>query len=88
MAEGRIPEDLLYGGLVPGERGPERPLLRFKHVCKRNMKALNTDNRWEQLAADRRLGRQELGSALKRGEAKWQQAADERGTRRKNRQAI
>ena len=56
-----------------------RPLLRSRDVCKRDMKALDTDvNKWEYLASDRTRLRQELGSALRRDEGKRQRATDER----------
>ena len=43
MEDGRIPKDLLYGELQHGTRPRGRPNLRFKDVCKRDMKALNID---------------------------------------------
>ena len=36
-------KDLLYGELVQGKRPTGRPQLRFKDVCKRDLKALNID---------------------------------------------
>ena len=43
----RIYEDLLYGELATGKRPTGRPQLRFKDICKRDLKALpiNTDTR-------------------------------------------
>ena len=62
MPDGRIPKDLLYGELATGKRAKGRPQLRFKDVCKRDMKALDIDpERWEELADDRDRWRQELG---------------------------
>jgi hypothetical protein len=43
MTDGRIPKDLLYGELSCGKRALGRPHLRFKDVCKRDMKALDID---------------------------------------------
>ena len=43
MDDGRIPKDLLYGELVQGKRSTGRPQLRFKDVCKRDLKALKID---------------------------------------------
>ncbi|XP_029938455.1 NLR family CARD domain-containing protein 3-like [Salarias fasciatus] len=39
MNNGRIPKDLLYGELATGNRSKGRPALRFKDVCKRDLKA-------------------------------------------------
>ena len=49
--DGQIPKDLLYGKLVQGKRPTGRPQLRFKDVCKRDLKVLNIDqNNWEAAA--------------------------------------
>ena len=49
MADGRIPKDLLYGELATGSRVLGRPNLRFKDVCKRDMKSMGIDiDRWEE----------------------------------------
>ena len=55
MDDGRIPKDLLYGELAPGGR----PMLRYKDVVKRDMKAggINPTS-WETVAADRSNWRQ------------------------------
>ncbi|KAI8496811.1 hypothetical protein Bbelb_254660 [Branchiostoma belcheri] len=54
MEDGRIPKDILYGELVTGRRPVGRPALRFRDVCKRDMKCTDSDPAsWEQLAADR-----------------------------------
>ena len=39
MEEGRIPKDMFYGELATGARPVGRPTLRFKDVCKRDLKA-------------------------------------------------
>ncbi|XP_063959991.1 uncharacterized protein LOC129271526 [Lytechinus pictus] len=54
MDDGRIPKDILYGEQATGTRAVGRPVLRFKDVCKRDMKTseINTTN-WETLAGDR-----------------------------------
>ena len=66
MTDGRIPKDILYGELVSGRRSKGIPQLRYKDVCKRDMKALdiNTDS-WEDLAADHMMWRSTLNQHLK-----------------------
>ena len=79
MTDRRIPKDLLYSELASGKRGPGRPLLCFKNICKWNMKALDIDvNCCEELTSNQSLWKQELGSALKSGEARRQETVDER----------
>ena len=39
MEDGRIPKDLLFGELATGTRPTGRPALRYKDVCKRDLKA-------------------------------------------------
>merc|ERR1711893_380912 len=41
MQDGRIPKDILYGELATGTRQTGRPFLRFKDVCKRDLKLGN-----------------------------------------------
>ena len=87
MEDGRIPKDLLYGKLAQGTRDKGRPHLRFKDVCKRDMKAVGIDpDEWEDLAQDRSRWRQELTHGLKVGEENLQKAAEEQRMRRKNSQ--
>ena len=38
MKDGRIPKDLLFGELATGTRPLGRPSLRFKDICKRDLK--------------------------------------------------
>jgi len=42
MEDGRIPKDILYGELAAGKRLRGHPQLRYKDVCKRDMKALES----------------------------------------------
>ena len=87
MDDGRIPKDILYGELVAGKRGPGRPQLRFRDVCKRDMKALSMDTLcWEDLSADRSKWRSNLLRSLKSGELKLAAAADERRVQRKEKE--
>uniref|UniRef100_A0A2D4LA72 Uncharacterized protein n=1 Tax=Micrurus spixii TaxID=129469 RepID=A0A2D4LA72_9SAUR len=53
MADGQIMKDL-YGELVQGKRPRWRPQLRYKDICKRDLKAFGMDiNSWETLTSDR-----------------------------------
>lgn len=53
MVDGRIPKDILYGELASGKRSVGSPQLRYKDVCKRDMKALNINSEnWEDVAAE------------------------------------
>ena len=82
MSDGRIPKDLLYGQLAAGPIAQGRPKLRFRDVCKRNLKSLDIDvNTWEDLAADRSRWRHELHTGLARSEGKQQQTAEEKRAR-------
>ncbi|XP_066282992.1 uncharacterized protein [Branchiostoma lanceolatum] len=84
MEDGRIPKDLLYGELISGKRRTGRPQLRFKDVCKRDLKALdiNTEH-WEDLASDRSRWRCTLFRQLKSGEIRLMHSAEEKRIRRK-----
>ena len=54
MGAERIPKSLLYGDLVVGKRNRVRPKLRFKDVCKSDLKSLKIKtNELELLANDR-----------------------------------
>ena len=53
MQDGRIPKDILYGELATGSRPAGRPVLRYKDVCKRDMKTGNINPAdWEAAAGD------------------------------------
>jgi len=59
MEDGRIPKDILYGQLTEGSRPCGRPTLRYKDVCKRDMKSADINpNTWEGTAANRSAWRQ------------------------------
>ena len=52
MGNGRIPRDIFYGELATGSRSAGRPNLRFKDVCKRDLKAGDINPTvWEALRA-------------------------------------
>ena len=53
MGKGRILKDLLYSELEKGTRKTGCPLLRFKDVCKRDMKSVAIDiESWELMVKD------------------------------------
>ena len=86
MEDGRIPKDLLYGELAEGERSRGRPLLRFRDVCKRDMKALEIDCKtWETLASDRDAWKYTLKCQLSMGEELWKAKVAEKRAARKER---
>ena len=65
MDDGRIPKDLLYGELVQRKRPTGRSQLRFKDVCKRDLKALDIkQNNWEATALKRSAWRQTVQKGL------------------------
>ena len=71
MDDGRIPKDLLYGELAKGNRPAGRPMLRYKDVCKRDMKLTEIDpNSWELLASDRGCWRRAVREGVWKGEEK------------------
>ena len=85
MEDGRLPKEVLYGELKKGTRAAGRPNLRFKDVCKRDMKALDFDlGTWEDLTSDRDAWRSTLSSHLLVGEEKILDSWKERRERRKN----
>ena len=86
MEDGRILKDILYGELASGRRSKGRPQLRYKDVCKRDMKALdiNTES-WGDLAANRMICRSTLNQHLKTGEKKLVNAEAERRAHRQER---
>ena len=84
MDDGLIPKDVLYGELATGARRKGRPQLRFTDVCKRDLKACNTDTKsWESLAHNRNLWKQKVSLGLKSGEATIRDENDERCARKK-----
>ena len=82
MDDGRITEDLLYGELVQGKRPTGRPQLRFKGMCKMDLKAQNIDkNNWE--ALERSAWRQTVQKGLSKFEEILAQRREEKRMRRK-----
>lgn len=69
LDDGRIPKDIMYGELAVGRRPTGRPALRFKDVCKRDMKSTGIDpNIWESLADDRSGWRHAVNEGVRGGE--------------------
>ena len=86
MNDGRIPKELLYGELSSGKRNLGRPQLRYRDVCKRDMKEVSINiNEWEELATDRSKWRGYLRTALKVGEEKIVRGLETRRKIRKER---
>jgi len=80
MEDGRIPKDILYGELAVGKGSRSCSKLRYKDVCKRNMKALEIDPKnWEDIAADRSSWHCLLHKQLKEGEEKTTNEAITKG---------
>ena len=77
MEDGRLPKNVLCGELTSGSRPVGRPMLRYKDVCKRDMKSaeINPDS-WEAVAADRSNWRHMVCTGVRRAEARreelWQ----------------
>ena len=69
MRKGRIPKDLLYGELGKGTRKTGWPLLRFKDVCKRDLKSTAIDiESWELMVKDRSTWRHLVKEGIKHAE--------------------
>ena len=86
MFDGRIPKDILYGELMSGKRKIGRPHLRFKDVCKRDMKAIGMNiDAWEDIAADRNKWRNTVHVLTRAGEDRIIAAAEAVRARRKER---
>ena len=65
-------KDPLYGELkFAGKRNLRRPQLRYRDLCKRDMKELSINkNKWEELATDNSKWISYLQATLKTGEKK------------------
>ena len=84
MDPGRIPKDILYGELAEGTRPTGRPRLRYKDVCKRDMKTANIDvNQWESFANDRPIWRLAVKQGVSRAEDDRNRRHAQRRARRK-----
>ena len=84
----RIPKYMLYGELATGTRPVGRPLLRFKDVCKRDMKASDINpSTWEAMAADRSNWRLTVKEGTLRSDQKRSDQWEERRELRQQRSA-
>ena len=82
MEDGTIPRDILYGELATGTSPTGRPPLRFKDVCKRDMKAGNINPAgWEAVATDRRHWRLDDKAGIQACEERRAEQRDERRER-------
>ena len=69
MDDGRIPKDILYGELAEGSRARGRPKLRFKDICKRDLKSAGIDvQSWESVADRRGSWRAAVHQGVKKAE--------------------
>ena len=87
MEDRRIPKDILYGELATGSRPTGRPSLRFKDICKHDLKTcgLNPAS-LEQVTSDRTRWRNEIKGGIKLAEEKRERLWEEKRTRRKQQQ--
>ena len=73
MEDGRIPKDMLYSELYLGTRPTGRPALRFKDVCKWDMKACDIDtSSWETAAHNWTTWRKITRDGMKKNDEKRQ----------------
>ena len=83
----RLPRQVLYGELWEGARHVGRPLLRFKDVCKRDLRLAEFNpNTWEVLAQDRAAWRHSVKEGALRAETKARAEATIKRAARKERQ--
>ena len=63
---------MLYNELVDGIRKRGRPTLRYKGVCKRDLKSLNVGtDKWEKLSNDRDKWRSSIYKSFKEREKQF-----------------
>ena len=87
MQDGRIPKDVLYGELASGRRPVGRPTLRFKDVCKRDLKTADIDLAyWEAFASDRDDWRSTVKHCTKKSEERRKEHLEEKRRGRKQHQ--
>ena len=73
MEDGGIPKEMLCSELCLGTRPTGRPALRFKDVCKRDMKACNINtSSWETAAHNRTTWKKITRDGMKKNDEKHQ----------------
>ena len=84
MQDGRIPKDVMYGELATGTRPVGRPMLRFKDVCKRDMREGNAidPSCWEAVAADRSKWKRSVQQSIRQSEEKREELHEQKKVRR------
>ena len=88
MQYGRIPKDIQCGELATGSRPTGRLVLRYKDVCKRDMKTGNINPAdWEATAADRSSWRLAVKAGIQTSELKREEQWEEKRQRRRQRAA-
>ncbi|RJG15198.1 hypothetical protein D4A39_16670, partial [Alcanivorax profundi] len=86
MDDGRIPKDILYGELATGTRPTGRPALRYKDVCKRDLKSCNINPAdLETATSDRSSWRANVKTGVKQAEEKRDIQRKERKSRKQQR---
>ena len=87
MDDGRIPKGILYAELTSGKIQIGRPQLRFKDVCKNDIRCFGiAPSSWENLAQDRPRWQQNLYRGLYMSEVTLTQHHEAKRSRRKQRQ--
>jgi len=88
MDDGRIAKDVLYGELATGSRPAGRPVLRYKDVVKRDMKAGDINpTGWETVAADCSSWRHAVKAGMQTSEKRREDQWEEKRERRRQRLA-
>ena len=87
MEPDRLPRQVLYGELWEGTRPVGRPLLRFKDVCKRDLRLAEFNpNTWEDLAQDHTTWRHGVKEGVLMAETKARAEATIKRAARKEQQ--
>ena len=87
MEPDRLPRQVLYGELWEGARPVGRPLLRFKDVCKRDLRLAEFNpNTWEDLVQDRTTWRHGVKEGALMAETKARAEATIKRAARKEQQ--